>query len=378
MPIYFDQASSSFPKPAVVADAVYEAISNNGISINRSSNRYSYQLESNIYDTRELINEFFNGYGVSNIAFTKNITESLNIIIKGLLKSGDHVIISPLEHNAVLRPLHYMTKFGVEYSIFDCDSEGTIDLASIERLIKPNTRAIITTHASNVSGTILPITEIGMICKAHNLLFIVDSAQTAGVLPIDMKAMNIDILCFTGHKSLLGPQGIGGFLLRKGLQKSIIPLIHGGTGSISFSESMPEFMPDRFEAGTQNTPAILGLSAGLKWLKDKGIENIYNHEKKLCEAFLNGANNINSIKIVSKKTTENRLGLVSIASKDDIALLAQKLEEKGIITRVGLHCAPLAHKNLFTYPQGTIRFSFGYFNTLDEVETVIKALEELV
>ena len=350
MPIYFDQASSSFPKPAVVADAVYEAISKNGISINRSSNRYAYQLESNIYDTRELINEFFNGYGVSNIAFTKNITESLNIIIKGLLKSGDHVIISPLEHNAVLRPLHYMTKFGVEYSIFDCDSEGTIDLASIERLINPNTRAIITTHASNVSGTILPITEIGMICKAHNLLFIVDSAQTAGVLPIDMKAMNIDILCFTGHKSLLGPQGIGGFLLRKGLQKSIIPLIHGGTGSISFSESMPEFMPDRFEAGTQNTPAILGLSAGLKWLKDKGIENIYNHEKKLCEAFLNGASNINSIEIVGKKTTENRLGLVSIASKDDIALLAQKLEEKGIITRVGLHCAPLAHKNLFTYP----------------------------
>ena len=168
MPIYFDQASSSFPKPAVVADAVYEAISKNGISINRSSNRYAYQLESNIYDTRELINEFFNGYGVSNIAFTKNITESLNIIIKGLLKSGDHVIISPLEHNAVLRPLHYMTKFGVEYSIFDCDSEGTIDLASIERLINPNTRAIITTHASNVSGTILPITEIGMICKAHN------------------------------------------------------------------------------------------------------------------------------------------------------------------------------------------------------------------
>lgn len=376
MPVYFDQASSTFPKPPVVAKAVYEAIANNGISINRSSNRHAYQLENTIYETRELINTFFNGYGVANVAFTKNVTESLNLVIRGLLKPGDHVIISPLEHNAVVRPLHYLSSQGVEYSVFKCDNEGTIDLNSIEKCIKPNTKAIISTHGSNVCGTIVPLYEIGKICKKHDILFIADTAQTAGVLPIDMKEMNIDVLCFTGHKGLLGPQGIGGFLLKKGLHKQINPFVYGGTGSISHSLDMPEFMPDKYEAGTQNSPAILGLNASIKWINSIGVENIYKHEQELCKFFLEQLTNIKGIRVIGKKNIENRLGLVSIASDKDVALIAQKLEENDILTRVGLHCAPLAHQNLSTFPQGTVRFSFGYFNTLEEIDFVINSLKE--
>lgn len=378
MPIYFDQASSSFPKPNCVATAVYDAIANNGLSINRSSNKYAYSIENSVYDAREAISKLFNGYGVANVVFTKNITESLNIVIKGLFRSGDHILISPLEHNAVVRPLHYMASLGVEYSCFNCDSDGNIDIDSIKNSIKPNTKAIISTHASNVCGTITPIAHIGRLCKDNGLLFIVDAAQTAGVLPIDMQAQNIDILCFTGHKSLLAAQGIGGLLLKKGIAKSISPLIHGGTGSISHEIEMPSFLPDRFEAGTPNIPSIFGLKASLQWLNETGIDNIYAHELRLCSKFIDGLINIKGIKIIGKKDIVDRLGLVSIYADCDLALLAQKLEDRDIITRVGLHCAPLAHKNLGTYPRGTIRFSFGYFNTIEEINIVVKTLEELL
>lgn len=376
MPIYLDQASSSFPKPNSVADEVYKSIAFNAYSVNRSSNRYSYKLENIVYDTRLLLDKFFNGYGPENVVFSKNITESLNVVIKGLFNPGDHVLISPLEHNAVLRPLYYLSQHGITYSTFECDKDGTINLYSIKKNILANTKAVIVTHASNVCGSILPICDIAKICKENGLIFILDTAQTAGVIPIDMKNTGIDILCFTGHKSLLGPQGIGGFLSKKELYKKIRPLIYGGTGSISDKEDMPEFMPDKFEAGTINMPGICGLNASLKWIANTGIEKIFSHEQMLCQQFLEGIRDIKSIKIIGNKDMSDRLGLVSILSSKDNAELSQFLEQKDIITRVGLHCAPLAHKSLGTFPRGTIRFSFGYFNTLEDIDITIKAIKE--
>ncbi len=396
--IYLDNASTTFPKPSQVADAVYDYICNVGSNINRGCYETAYSVEEMVYETRALVCELFGGEDCKNVVFTKNVTESLNIILKGLLKPGDHVLVSSMEHNSVMRPINQLAQNGITYSRIPCNEFGELGCHKIyetttgndasyvdntlDTLVTSNTRAVIMTHASNVCGTVMPIAEVGQWCKKHNIYFVVDCAQTAGCIDIDMQSMNIDALAFTGHKGLLGPQGIGGFILKERMVDQITPLISGGSGSISHTEDIPEFMPDKFEAGTPNLPGIIGLRAGLLWLKEHQISKIRDHELSLTKAMLDGLKPLSDaglIKIVGPLDCQNRTGVISIQTMTkDSSEVAYKLDEKyGIMTRVGLHCAPAAHKTLGTYPAGTIRFSFGWNNSLEDVSAAINALKEI-
>ena len=378
--IYLDNASTSFPKAPTVATAMSDYITNRGININRGSYSLAYDVEDIIYTTRQRLHTLFNGHDPSHVIFTQNVTMSLNMVIKGLLKAGDHVLVSSMEHNAVMRPLTQLLDKGITFDIIPCDVTGSIELDSIKSLIRPNTVAIITNHASNVCGTIQPLELIGSICKAHNLQFIVDAAQTAGVIPIDVKACHIDALCFTGHKGLLGPQGIGGIILTKEMAQTLPPLIAGGTGSFSHLETMSTHMPDAFEAGTLNLPGIIELIEGLAYIESQGMENIHNHELALTQSFLEGLQEIEHINVIGKQNLQDRTAVVSITIDGmDPANIAYELESTyHIMTRVGLHCAPRAHQTLGTYPEGTVRFSFGYANTLKDVEAALSALNTIV
>ena len=380
---YLDNASTSYPKPREVADAVYKYMTEVGSNINRGCYEDAYSVEEQIFETRQLLAELFNAKDCKNVVFTKNVTESLNVILKGFLKPGDHIITSSMEHNAVMRPLVQLEKKGVAFDRVPCNSDGSLRLDEMEKLIKPETKAVVMTHASNVCGTIMPLKEVGEFCVSHGLKFIVDCAQTAGVVAIDMEKMHIDALAFTGHKSLLGPQGVGGFVLDEEMISLIDPLLSGGTGSLSHTEEIPDFMPDRFESGTMNLPGILGLRAGLLFLKETGIDKIYAHELHLCEQFLSGLEKLEkdgAIKIIGKHVAEGRTGVVSIQTLNkELSEVAFELDDEfGIMTRVGLHCAPSAHKTLGTYPEGTIRFSFGWFNNENDVIYAISSLEKIV
>ncbi len=377
--IYLDNASTSFPKAPGVAEAVYHYISDCGCNINRGGYDEAYQAEETVLHTRQLLTELFHGPDCRNVVFTRNITESLNVLLKGFLKPGDHVLVSAMEHNAVMRPLTQLQAQGVTFDRIPCAPDGTLDTAAMEGLLRPDTRAVVMLHASNICGTVLPAGEVGAFCHAHGLKFILDTAQTAGVLPIDMEAMHIDALAFTGHKGLLGPQGIGGFILRPDMVPLVEPLIAGGTGSVSHEERMPSFMPDKFEAGTMNLPGIMGLHEALCWLKGETIDAVRVHELALTERFLTGAEEIPNLRVIGRKGMEGRVGVVSVLPENvDPALVADALgQEYGIMVRVGLHCAPNAHRTLGTYPTGTIRFSFGWHNTPRQVDTALSALREL-
>lgn len=383
-PIYFDNASTTFPKPQTVPDAMYRFMTQIGSNINRGCYQQAYDTEELVYQTRELLCRLFHGDDCKNVIFTKNVTESINILLKGFLKPGDHVIVSSMEHNAVMRPLTQLAKIGVTFSRAQCSEDGSLDPAGLTDLLTPRTRAVVMMHASNVCGTLLPIQETGAFCKEHGLTFFVDCAQTAGVYPIDMQEMNIDALAFTGHKGLLGPQGIGGFLIREELISQITPLISGGTGSISHTEEIPDFMPDRFEAGTMNLPGIIGLHAGLTWLMETGLDTVREHELKLTQQFLEGLQDLDPneklFRIVGCKNCSGRTGVVSIQPiVMDPADAAFQLDDTyNIMTRVGLHCAPSAHQTLGTFPTGTIRFSFGWWNTSEEVDLALTALHNIL
>lgn len=352
--IYLDNASTTFPKPQAVADAVYQYITHAGTNISRGTCAAS--SEDLVFATREQLCRFFGGEDSKNVVFTKNITESLNIIIKGLLHSGDHVLVTAMEHNAVMRPLQQIgTELNaptdaITFSRIPCDAEGALCLDALPQLVRPNTKAIIMTHASNVCGTLQPLAAIGNFCHKHNLKFIVDSAQSAGVVPVNMQEMHIDALAFTGHKGLLAPQGIGGFVLRESIIDEITPLIVGGTGSLSHTEHTPRFMPDKFEAGTLNLPGIAGLHASLSWLQQQGIDKIRTHELTLTQQFLDGLQQLEAQKllhIIGKRDCSERVGVVSISTDiTDIAELAFILADRyAIATRVGLHCAPQRPQN---------------------------------
>ena len=377
--IYFDNASTSFPKAEGVAEAVYHYMKDCGCNINRGGYDEAYQAEEIVLRTRQQLTELFHGPDCRNVVFTRNITESLNVLLKGFLKAGDHVLVSAMEHNAVMRPLTQLTEQGVSFDRIPCGTDGTLDVSAMDRLLRENTRAVVMLHASNVCGTLMPIETVGAFCHAHGLRFILDTAQTAGVFPIDMEAMHIDALAFTGHKGLLGPQGIGGFLLQPDMVPLVQPLIAGGTGSISHEEQMPSFMPDRFEAGTMNLPGIMGLHAALCWLERETIDAVRSHELELTERFLSGALDIPCLRVVGRRDISGRAGVVSVVPENaDPALVADALgREYGIMVRVGLHCAPNAHKTLGTFPTGTIRFSFGRWNTPQQVDTALSALREL-
>lgn len=381
--IYLDNGSTTFPKPKAVAEAVYRYLTENGSNVGRGNYHRAYGVEEQVYETRELLCELFHGKDCRNVVFTKNVTESLNVLLKGLLQPGDHVLVSSMEHNAVMRPLMQLTRRGVAFSRVPCAPDGTLCLEEMENLVQERTRAVVMTHASNVCGTVLPIEKVGAFCRKHGLFFLVDSAQSAGVLPIDMETMHIDALAFTGHKGLLGPQGTGGFVLTERILPHLEPLLSGGTGSLSHTEEVPEFLPDRFEPGTMNLPGILGLRAALLWLKETGIEEVRKHELDLTEQFLRELapmEAVGQVRILGRSGREGRTGVVSIQTlKQDIAQVAFQLDKDyGIMTRVGLHCAPSAHRTLGTFPAGTIRFSFGWWNTEEDVEAALAALGRIL
>ncbi len=377
--IYLDQAATSFPKPACVPQAMLHYMTELGANVNRGGYTSAYATEDAVFEARTALAALFHASDCKNIIFTSNVTTALNIVLKGALRGGDHVLVSSMEHNAVMRPLRQLEQCGVTFDRIPCDGLGNMDVSILPSLLKRNTRAIVTTHASNVCGTLLPLAEIGAFCHENGLLFIVDSAQTAGTFPIDMQTMHIDALAFTGHKGLLGPQGIGGFAVTDALAQQMEPLISGGTGSISHTELVPTFLPDKFEPGTLNLPGICGLNAALHYLNEVGLSRILTHELQLTQRFLDGIACIRDLRLIGRADICQRAAVVSVqTTKTELAHAAWLLDERhGIQTRVGLHCAPSAHQTLGTYPTGTLRFSFGYENTEAEIDAALCALEEI-
>lgn len=381
--IYLDNASTTFPKPPIVAKAVYSYMTEAGTNIGRGDYSSAYGVEDAVFETRELLCVLLGGEDPSQVVFTRNVTESINLLLKGFLQPGDHVVVTNMEHNAVMRPLTQLTAKGITFSRAICSPEGNLDPSEIERLVTPRTKLVLTTHASNVCGTATPIREIAKICRAHGVRYAVDAAQTAGVMPINARAWGIDAVCFTGHKGLLGPQGIGGIVFTGDFSNEVSALVAGGTGSSSDLEEMPPFMPDRLEAGTPNLPGIVGLGAGIEWINSKGIDAIREHELMLTGRLMEGMAPLEEaglVRIVGKKDLTGRTGVVSIQTpRHELAQIAHSLDSKyGIQVRVGLHCAPSAHKTLGTFPTGTIRFSMGWANTKKDVDRAIKALDALL
>ena len=377
--IYFDNGSTSWPKAPGVAEAMSELLTKGAFNINRGNYEGAYEVEGLVLETREKLAKMFHCEESKLVLFSPGITHSLNYFIKGFLKAGDHVIVSGIEHNAVMRPLRQMEACGVTYDIAATAEDGSVTAEAIEALVRPETKAVIISHASNVCGTVLPIEAIGQVCKKHDLFFVVDSAQSAGTIQIDMEKCGIDFLAFTGHKGLLGPQGIGGFLISEKLDEQMVPYIAGGTGSQSDSLDMPMNLPDKYESGTMNLPGIIGLHAALSYIEETGIEYIHDKKMELTAYFLEKLREFPNIRVVGKQDVQDRVAVVSLDFQgEDNAIIAFELEQNyGIMTRVGLHCAPIAHQSLHTYPQGTVRFAFSASNTKEEIDRCIDGFREL-
>ncbi|WP_368254973.1 aminotransferase class V-fold PLP-dependent enzyme, partial [Clostridium paraputrificum] len=377
--VYLDNASTSFPKPKVMADAMYDYIINVGGNSGRGNYSNSYESNKLILLTREKIADFFNYNKSENVIFTNNITSSLNILIKGILKQNDHVISTTLEHNSVLRPLFECSNLlNVNVDLVNSSKDGFINPIDIKNKINKNTKLVIISHASNVVGSIQNIEEIGAICKENNIFFIIDTAQTAGMIKVDMQRCNANAIAFTGHKSLLGPQGIGGFIIDDSLNDECSSILSGGTGSLSHSLNQPNFLPDKFECGTLNSPGIVGLSNSIDFINKEGLETIYSKNFYLRSKLYEGMLNIDGIKLYGNTDFSKYTTCISFNYKSfDPAEVSYFLECNGIKTRSGLHCAPLAHKSIESYPGGTIRFSLGYFNTEEEIDYTLSILNNI-
>ena len=376
--VYADNSATSFPKAPGVSDAIKEFLDNTGCNVNRGGYADSYDIAMKIFDTRQMIADMFHAGSPQEVVFTPSVTYSLNTLLLGLLKKYDHVITTSMEHNAVMRPLHALSKKGIAYDIVPCDVNGALNAADIIPLIRKETKAVVMLHASNVCGTVTPIDDVSEICRRNSIKFLVDTAQTAGTLDID--ARKVDALAFTGHKGLLGPQGIGGFIIKKDFADEIDPLITGGTGSLSHEIDQPAFLPDKFESGTMNIPAILGLKHALEYINFTGIKSISDKETLLTSVFISKIRSIEGVRLIGKEDTVGRIAVISLdfEGNDNAAIAAALDSNYGIMTRCGLHCAPLAHKTLKTYPHGTVRFSFGHFNTIDDVEYIAQAVKEIL
>ncbi len=374
--IYFDNAATTMKKTQTVIDAVVNAMNSIG-NAGRGVHEASLEAARTVYGARARLADFFNAEDAKQIAFTSNSTESLNTAINGVLEAGDHVISTELEHNSVLRPLYKLEAQGVEVTFVKSDTQGIIDYEDFERAIKKNTKAIVCTNGSNLTGNLVDVKRIGQTAKKHGLIFIVDASQTAGAFPIDVQDMNIDILCFTGHKSMLGPQGTGGIYVRDGI--TVRPLKCGGSGVQTYSKSHPKNMPTVLEAGTLNGHGIAGLDAAIQYITETGMDTIRAREQALMWRFYNGIKDIPQVKIYGDFTTENRCPIVAlnIGSYDSSDVSDELFVTYGISTRPGAHCAPLMHKALGTVEQGAVRFSFSHYNTEEEVDTAIAALKEL-
>ncbi|MGB9628819.1 MAG: aminotransferase class V-fold PLP-dependent enzyme [Thermodesulfobacteriota bacterium] len=380
MTIYLDNAATSFPKPPSVKEAMLRFMEEVGANPGRSGHLLSIEAARILYETREALSLCFHVKDPSRIIFTLNATESINLALKGLLEPGDHVVTSSLEHNSVMRPLRDLEKRGIQLSIVPCSQEGFLDPQEMERNIHPHTKMVVLNHASNVTGTLLPIKEVGLISRAHGLLFLVDAAQTAGTYPIDMERDGIDLLAFTGHKSLYGPQGTGGLVIGERVKEAeMIPLKQGGTGSRSEFEEQPDFLPDRFESGTPNGVGIAGLRAGVQFVLKKKVEKIRDYELGLLKKLIEGLKSIPQVKVYGPEKLEHRIATLSFnllnASPSEVALRLEK--GFGILCRPGLHCAPSAHRTIGTFPEGTVRLSLGAFNTEEEIQTTITALASI-
>lgn len=379
MEVYLDNASTTFPKPKQVVDAMYNYMLTVGGNAGRGN--YSNSLESNryLYDAREIVCDFFGFDSPSNVIFTNNVTTSLNILIKGILRPGDHVITSSMEHNAVIRPLHFCQEhLKIKLDIINANSQGFVDVNDLKKKINNSTKLIIITQASNVTGSIQDLYSIGKICSDNNIFFIVDSSQGAGTLDINMKDIKANAIAFTGHKSLLGPQGVGGFILDSKFNDCCSTLLQGGTGSLSYSLEQPDFLPDKFECGTHNLPGIIGLAEGIKYINSIGLNSIHDHNQYLINYLLAGLLNINGLTIYGDTSGKMLTTCISInANSLDPSELGYHLECNGIKTRTGLHCAPLAHKTIGTYPNGTVRLSISYFTTKEDIDYTLTILNEI-
>ena len=372
-----DNAATSWPKPDIVYDSVITCMKKYGANPGRSSHKMAIEAANILLYTREMLCELFDVSDPFRMIYTYNTTDSLNLAIKGILKEGDHVITTSMEHNSVLRPLKHLESLGVETTIVQADSKGQIDPQEIKKAIKVNTRLIVTTHASNVTGTLLPIEQIGNIAKNFGIPYLVDAAQTAGVIPMSFSKLPVDLVAFPGHKGLLGPQGTGVLYIKEGIELNTIR--EGGTGSQSENFHQPCFLPDRYESGTLNTPGIAGLGAGVQYILSEGQQKLLSCQRHLEKLFLDALSHIKNVTVYGPEKTEERIGIISISIKGyDSSYISNILSENyDIATRGGLHCAPLAHQTIGTFPQGTVRFSPGIFNTLEDVKLCINAIEKL-
>ncbi|MFV0362287.1 MAG: aminotransferase class V-fold PLP-dependent enzyme [Suipraeoptans sp.] len=374
--IYLDNAATTMKKPSSVIKAVTQAMTSFG-NAGRGASSASLDAARTIYNAREAVSRFFSVNNPRQVVFTSNSTQALNMAIRGILVPGDHVVTTILEHNSVLRPLYEMEENGVEVTFVDSDNKGNISYKDIEDAIRSNTKLIVTTHASNLTGNVLDVNKIGEIAKANNVLYAVDASQTAGVFPINFNEMNIDLLAFTGHKGLLGPQGTGGLCVREGVE--LKPIISGGTGIQTFSKTQPKEMPSRLEAGTLNAHGIAGLLAGIEYIESEGIDKIREKEQELMLQFYDGVKKIDGIKFYGDFDTNIRCPIVSLNFKeyDSAEVSDELLSEYGIATRSGGHCAPLMHERFGTGEQGMVRFSFSHFNTNEEVSMAASAVKQI-
>lgn len=374
--IYLDNAATTFQKPRCVIEAVASAMEHMG-NAGRGASDAALDASRTIFNAREALADLFGAEHPSCMVFTANSTESLNIAIKGLFSPGDRVVTTMLEHNSVLRPLYELEEHGVELEIVVADERGVLDYAALEAAVTPGTRGVVCTHASNLTGNMVDIAHVGKIAHAAGAVFVVDASQTAGVFPINVQELGVDVLCFTGHKSMLGPQGTGGMYVRSGLE--VRPLLSGGSGIDTYNRHHPSQMPTALEAGTLNGHGIAGLAAAVGYLNETGMETIRSRELELMRRFYDGVRTIPSIKVYGDFDAELRAPIVALNIGDyDSSEVSDELNlTYGIVTRPGAHCAPLMHKALGTVSQGAVRFSFSHFNTEEEVDSAVQALAEL-
>lgn len=374
--IYLDNAATSFPKPPAVAARMREYVDQIGASVNRGSYEAAQQAELVTLRLRQRLCELFSFPSVQHVILTPGNTWGLNMLLFGALRPGDHCLVSAVEHNAVMRPLGQLARRGVTFDRIPCDRQGRLHLDQVEPLLRDNTRLVLLAHASNVSGTVQDAQTVGEICRARGIPFALDAAQTAGHMPIEFDTLGLSALSVPGHKGLLGPQGVGALLLRPDFAQTLEPFVSGGTGSVSDSEDVPMYFPDRLEPGTPNLPGIFGWEAALDYLQQVTVEAVQAHDHALSRRFLAGLCDIPGVRLIGPDTVENRVGVFSLDfSGKDNAEVAVSLEERfGILTRCGLHCAPSAHRTLGTFPRGTVRLSFSWFITAEEVDRALDAI----
>ncbi|NLE44055.1 MAG: aminotransferase class V-fold PLP-dependent enzyme [Chloroflexi bacterium] len=378
--IYLDNAATSWPKPTDVVDAMARFLSEVGANPGRAGHRLAVESGRIVYRARERIAELFSAHDPLQVVFGQNVTEGLNLALRGLLRPGDHVVTSSMEHNSVMRPLRLLEQAGVSVTVVQCSSQGELDPGDVEAAIRSDTKMVVLNHASNVTGTILPIGQVGRVARDRGVLFLVDAAQTAGVCEIDMQADRIDLLAFTGHKSLYGPTGTGGLVVGERVDLTHFrPLKLGGTGSRSEYELQPEFLPDMFESGTPNVVGLAGLEAALQWLSYRGVESVRRHEVGLAQYLIDGLLEIPGVTGYGGLRADSQTATVSFnidaLAPSEVGLRLD--EEYGIMCRVGLHCSPAAHRTIGTFPDGAVRFGMGVFNTQDQVDIALMAVRTL-